>query len=119
LARLLLVFARFRGVSGDIEQASALSLDAAKLAEQIGLSGLRLAATVNLSSWATQFGDLRRSLDIVEQALRDVPTNPRVGSEHLGYSPYIWLVMNSVRLLAYMGRTAEADEALDRALALA
>jgi adenylate cyclase len=119
LARLLLVFARVRGISGDIEQASELSLEAAKIAEDLGVRGLRLAAAVNLASWATQFGDLSRSLDIVEHALSDVPTNPRVGSEHLGYSPYIWLVMNRGRLLTYMGRTVEADVAFDRALRLA
>src|SRR5581483_9933188 len=81
LARLLLVFARVRGVSGDVDAASVLSLEAGKLAERIGLRGLRLAAAVNLSTWATQFGDIRRSLEIVDDALRDRPTNPRVGAE--------------------------------------
>lgn len=119
LARLLLVFARVRGISGDVEQASELSLEAAKLAEHVGIRGLRLAAAVNLASWATQYGDLSRSLEIVDEALKDVPTNPRVGAEHLGYSPYIWLVMNRGRLLTYMGRTAEADDCFDRALRLA
>jgi class 3 adenylate cyclase/tetratricopeptide (TPR) repeat protein len=119
LARLLLVFARVRGISGDVAQASDLSREAARLAEEVGIRGLRLAAAVNLASWATQFGDLRRSLEIVEEALDDVPTNPRVGGEHLGYSPYIWLVMNRGRLLTYMGRCAEADETFDRALRLA
>jgi adenylate cyclase len=119
LARLLLVFARVRGISGDVAQASELSLEAAKLAEDVGLRGLRLAVAVNLASWATQFGDLTRSLEIVDDALRDAPTNPRVGAEHLGYSPYIWLVMNRGRLLTYMGRTSEADDAFDRALRLA
>jgi class 3 adenylate cyclase/tetratricopeptide (TPR) repeat protein len=119
LARLLLVFARYRGVSGDIAQASALSLEAGTIAQQVGLRGLRLAAAVNLSTWATQFGDLTRSLAIVEDALRDVPGNVRVGTEHLGYSPYIWLAMHRGRLLTYMGRTTDAHEALDRALDLA
>lgn len=119
LARLLLVFARVRGISGDVAQASELSLEAAKLADDVGLRGLRLAVAVNLASWATQFDELGRSLEIVDEALLDVPTNPRVGAEHLGYSPYIWLVMNRGRLLTYMGRAAEADEAFDRALRLA
>jgi tetratricopeptide (TPR) repeat protein len=43
----------------------------------------------------------------------------RVGAEHLGYSPYIWLAMQRGRVLTYMGRCAEAAEALDRGLALA
>jgi class 3 adenylate cyclase/tetratricopeptide (TPR) repeat protein len=119
LARLLLVFARVRGLSGDVDAASALSLEAGKLAERSGLRGLRLAAAVNLSTWATQFGDIRRSLEIVEDALRDIPTNLRVGAEHLGYSPYIWLAMHRGRLLTYMGRCDDAFEALNRALALA
>ena len=119
LARLLLVYARVRGISGDVEQASELSLEAARLAEEVGLRGLRLAVAVNLASWATQFGDLRRSLEIVEEALGDVPANARIGAEHLGYSPYVWLVMNRGRLLTYMGRCDEADEAFDRALRLA
>jgi tetratricopeptide (TPR) repeat protein len=80
---------------------------------------LRLAVAVNLASWATQFGDLRRSLEIVDEALADPPSNPKVGAEHLGYSPYIWLVMNRGRLLTYMGRCNEADEAFERALRLA
>jgi class 3 adenylate cyclase/tetratricopeptide (TPR) repeat protein len=119
LARLLLVFARVRGISGDVDQASELSIQAARLAERVGLRGLGLAASVNLASWATQSNDLRLSLEIVEGPLLDVPTNPRVGAEHLGYSPYIWLVMNRGRLLTYMGRCHEADEAFDRALRLA
>ncbi len=119
LARLLLVFARYRGVSGDVEQASALSLDAGKIAQHVGLRGLRLAAAVNLSTWATQFGDLTHSLSIIEDALRDPPNNVRVGAEHLGYSPYIWLAMHRGRLLTYMGRIADATDALDRALDLA
>jgi adenylate cyclase len=119
LARLLLVFARVRGVSGDVEAASALSLEAGKLAQRVGLRGLRLAAAVNLSTWATQFGDLGRSLEIIEQALVDIPTNLRVGAEHLGYSPYIWLTMHKGRLLTYMGRCDESFAALDRALVLA
>jgi class 3 adenylate cyclase/tetratricopeptide (TPR) repeat protein len=119
LARLLLVFARVRGISGDVAQASELSLEAARLAEEVGLRGLRLAAAVNLASWATQFGDLRRSLEIVDEALADPPSNPKVGAEHLGYSPFIWLVMNRGRLLTYMGRCAEADDSFDRALRLA
>jgi tetratricopeptide (TPR) repeat protein len=119
LARLLLVFARARGVSGDVDAASTLSLEAGKLAQRLGLRGLRLAAAVNLSTWATQFGDIRRSLEIVEEALRDVPTNLQVGAEHLGYSPYIWLAMHRGRLLTYMGRSDDAFEALDRALDLA
>jgi len=119
LARLLLVFARVRGVSGDVDAASVLSLEAGKLAERIGLRGLRLAAAVNLSTWATQFGDIRRSLEIVDDALRDRPTNPRVGAEHLGYSPYIWLSMHRGRILTYMGRCDEAFDALNRALTLA
>lgn len=119
LARLLLVFARYRGVSGDITQASVLSLEAGNIAQHVGLRGLRLAAAVNLSTWATQFGDLTRSLQIVEDALDDVPGSVRVGSEHLGYSPYIWLAMHRGRLLTYMGRVDEAQDALDRALDLA
>ena len=119
LARLLLVFARIRGISGDVAGASELSIEAAKLAEQVGLRGLRLAVAVNLASWATQFGDLRRSLEVVDEALRDVPPHVRLGAEHLGYSPYIWLVMNRGRLLAYMGRCDEADETLERASRLA
>jgi len=119
LARLLLVFARYRGLSGDITQASVLSLEAGNIAQHVGLRGLRLAAAVNLSTWATQFGDLTRSLQIVEDGLDDVPGSVRVGTEHLGYSPYIWLAMHRGRLLTYMGRTAEAQDALDRALDLA
>ena len=119
LARLLLVFARIRGISGDIAGASELSQEAARVAEQVGLRGLRLAVAVNLASWATQFGDLRRSLEVVEEALLDVPTNPRIGAEHLGYSPYIWLLMNRGRLLTYIGRCEEADDAFDRSLRLA
>jgi class 3 adenylate cyclase/tetratricopeptide (TPR) repeat protein len=119
LARLLLVFARNRGVSGDIAQASVLSLEAGNIAQHVGLRGLRLASAVNLSTWATRFGDLTRSLEIVDEGLDDVPGNVRVGAEHLGYSPYIWLAMHRGRLLSYMGRTAEAREALDRALDLA
>jgi adenylate cyclase len=118
LARLLLVFARVRGISGDVAGASELSTQAAKIAERVGLRGLRLAVAVNLASWATQFGDLRRSLEVVEDALREVPPNVRVGAEHLGYSPYIWLVMNRGRLLTYMGWTSEADEAFDRSFRL-
>src|SRR5207248_1145728 len=102
------------GVSGDIAQASFLSLEAGKIAQHVGLRGLRLASAVNLSTWATQFGDLTHSLSIIEDALRDVPGNVRVGAEHLGYSPYIWLAMHRGRLLTYMGRTNEAQEALDR-----
>ncbi len=119
LARLLLVFARFKGLSGDVTQAIDLSRDAAALAEQVGLRGLRLAAAVNLSSWATQDGDLRRALDITDRSMLDLPTNLRVGSEHLGYSPYIWLLMHRGRVLTYMGRCNEAFEALDRSLELA
>ena len=119
LARLLLVYARVRGISGDVDGASELSRQAAALADHVGLRGLRLAVAVNLASWATQFGDLRQSLEIVDEALQDVPTNPRVGAEHLGYSPYIWLVMNRGRLLTYMGRCEEADDAFERALRLA
>jgi class 3 adenylate cyclase/tetratricopeptide (TPR) repeat protein len=119
LARLLLVFARVRGISGDVAQASELSMEAAKLAERVGLRGLRLAVAVNLASWATQFGDLRRSLELVDDALRDVPPNVLVGSEHLGYSPYIWLLMNRGRLLTYMGWCFDADDAFDRSFRLA
>jgi class 3 adenylate cyclase/tetratricopeptide (TPR) repeat protein len=118
-ARLLLVFGRFRGLSGDVPQAIALSRDAARLAEGVGLRGLRLAAAVNLSSWATQDGDLRRALELADSGMRDRPTNVRVGAEHLGYSPYIWLAMQRGRVLNYMGRCAEAMEALDRAVELA
>jgi len=119
LARLFLVYARVRGNTGDVDAASMLSLEAGKLAQRVGLRGLRLAAAVNLSTWATQFGDIRRSLEIVEDALRDVPTNLRVGAEHLGYSPYIWLTMHRGRILTYIGRCDHASEALDRALRLA
>jgi class 3 adenylate cyclase/tetratricopeptide (TPR) repeat protein len=119
LARLLLVFARVRGIGGDITGASQLSLQAADIAEHVGLRGLRLAVAVNLASWSTQFGNLKRSLEIVDEALNDVPTNVRQGAEHLGYSPFIWLVMNRGRLLTYMNRLEEADEAFSRALHLA
>lgn len=119
LARLLLVFGRYRGLSGDVTQAIDLSREAARLADGVGLRGLRLAAAVNLSSWATQDGDLRRALEIVDRGLRDAPTNVRVGTEHLGYSPYIWLAMQRGRVLNYMGRCSEAAEALDRAVDLA
>ena len=119
LARLLLVFARFRGLSGDVTQAIELSREAAALAEQVGLRGLRLAAAVNLSSWATQDGDLRRALEITDRGMRDIPTNLRVGAEHLGYSPFIWLTMHHGRVLTYMGRCDDAAATLDRALELA
>ncbi len=119
LARLLLVFARFRGLTGDVTQAIDLSREAAVLAEQVGLRGLRLAAAVNLSSWATQDGDLRRALEITDRGIRDLPTNLRVGAEHLGYSPYIWLLMHRGRVLTYMAQCADADSTLDRSLELA
>jgi class 3 adenylate cyclase/tetratricopeptide (TPR) repeat protein len=118
LARLLLVFARFRGFSGNVTQAIELSRDAARMADTVGLRGLRLAAAVNLSQWASQDGDLRRALEICERALRDKPTNFRVGAEHLGFSPYIWLAMQRGRVLMHMGRFAEAADDLDRAVSL-
>jgi ATP/maltotriose-dependent transcriptional regulator MalT len=72
-----------------------------------------------LSAWYWQLGDLPRSLQVIEEAIRAVPGDLGVGAEHLGYSPYIWLVMNRGRLLPWLGRCAEAAEACDRAIELA
>ncbi|HVE93190.1 MAG TPA: hypothetical protein VNE62_12965, partial [Actinomycetota bacterium] len=119
LAQLLLVYARARGQAGAVEEALEHSLAAATLAERTGLRGLRMAAAVNLSIWHWQMGRLDESVQAADSALVRVPSDLRIGSEHLGYSPYIWLVMQRGRVLPWLGRFAEAERELDRAVGLA
>ncbi|HVE91884.1 MAG TPA: AAA family ATPase, partial [Actinomycetota bacterium] len=119
LAQLLLVYARARGQAGAVEEALEHSLAAATLAEQTGLRGLRMAAAVNLSIWHWQMGRLDESVQAADSALVRVPSDLRIGSEHLGSSPYIWQVMQRGRVLPWLGRFAEAERELDRAVGLA
>jgi class 3 adenylate cyclase/tetratricopeptide (TPR) repeat protein len=119
LARLLLVFARLRGQAGCVEEAVGYSVEAAALAEGAGWRGLRLAAAVNISHWCWQVARWQEALDAIDRSLADPPGNLRVGAEHLGYSPYIWLSMHRGRLLPWLGRLEEAAEALERAMRLA
>ena len=119
LARLLLVYGRLRTQVGDLEAAAELALEAAGLAERSGWVGLRLAAAVSVVARYWQMGETVEALRITDESLREAPGNLRIGAEHLGYSPYIWLVMNRGRMLPWLGRCTEASEANERAIVLA
>jgi class 3 adenylate cyclase/tetratricopeptide (TPR) repeat protein len=119
LARLLSGLAGLRGFAGEHHAQVELLQEALGLAEACGDFALEASLHQRLG-WAHGLaGNNREQLAWTERGLAFCGGDGRRAGRLSGFDTYVWLVAQRGRALAHRGRLAEAQEVLERALALA
>ena len=106
-------------VGGDSDGYMRYSLEAVRLADQTDDQGLQIAQRAFLGYGATFAGRLAEGLESCETACRTLPSDPALGVEFTGYSPFLGILMTRAWLLARLGRLDESTAVCDRAEGLA
>jgi adenylate cyclase len=106
-------------IAGSVEESAKWFEEAVRLADQTEDLGMKAALQSSLilaHVWAGRLGQAQTSVhELIEQTSADL----RLGSEILGYSPYIWAGFIEGTLLVRTGRLDDGAQAFDRALELA
>jgi len=111
---LLSGFGTLRLYSGAVSEGLDLLVDAARVADETGDPGLRVAVRYGLAFANLQTGRLRESLSAVDDGLRIAPEDLGLGTGLLGVSPHLMLSVNRAVALVWTGRPGEAERELDR-----
>jgi class 3 adenylate cyclase/tetratricopeptide (TPR) repeat protein len=111
------VYVGFSG--GDVTRYVSEAREAMRLAEASGDPVYRMVARQPLSQALYLAGSPAESLKLLEQDVANRPEDPLVGREILGLSPWIFAVMDRFWPLGFLGRLAEAQEALRQGTELA
>ncbi len=109
-------FARFSG--GAIEEAFIHISEAVRLADHSGNDLLRFLARAPLTLVLAVRGDLRGALAIADEEETLCGSDPDVGAQMLGFSPYGMTLVHRGLVLTLLGRLADAAQVLERAIAL-
>jgi adenylate cyclase len=118
-ARLLDGYATLKGLSGDFDEAIRHITRAIELAETVDDRGLQFALRQRLCWAHTYAGNHRDALQIAEDALEWSQGDLKLGTEVIGFSPYIYLRYLRGLVLQGLGRLEEAAQEADDALKLA
>ncbi len=119
LAGLYRAFALSTLVAGSVEESEKWLNAAVPLAERAGDEGMLAALQTSLilsHFWAGRLGEaLGTAQELVDRGSEKL----WVGSEILGYSPYLWARFVKGSLLVRMGHLNDAENEIERTLALA
>ena len=114
LARLVNAYGVLRSHFGSAEDFVEAAREATRLAEQTDDAGLGLATGTRLVIALIAAGDLRQALALSEQELARPPATLKLGSDILGYSPFLRLINLHGKLLIDLGRLDEGAVELER-----
>ena len=113
---LLGVYAMVRQQLGALREGLALAQEAARLADAGSDRVLHLAVRVSVTWALVQCGRLDEALVASDEAERLSGGDPEVGAGMLGFSPWGAVLPLRAAALAFLGRTAEATQAIERAI---
>ena len=119
LGGLYRAYALSRLVGGSANESAQLFEAAVRLAERAGDEAMQASLRTSLILSHTWSGRLDAALSDVEQLLAQTEDDLWLGSETLGYSPYLWAAFMQGVLRARTGRLGEAEREIARALELA
>jgi class 3 adenylate cyclase/tetratricopeptide (TPR) repeat protein len=119
LAMVGAIDAGLKGLHGEIEEGYQGALEADAIAERAGDPTLRLIIGPPIAYLGMLTGRLKETLAMLDRLIASPPADLMVGADLLYFSPYIWMLVNRGVLLCYLGRPAEAVEALEHALRIA
>jgi adenylate cyclase len=117
LTLLLAAYSRYAQLRGGLVEGHAAIREAAQLAEEIGDPGLEFFMLAGLAMATLVLGRLAEAERMIEAAVALAGGDSALGTGHLPINPHGQLLMWRAMLLAWMGRTAEARDQLDRAVA--
>ena len=106
-------------IAGSVNESARWFEEAVRLADQTDNLGMRAALQTSLilaHVWAGRLDAARSGVRELEQ---QTSADLRLGSEILGYSPYVWAAFMEGSLLVRTSQLEEAERAFDRALDLA
>jgi adenylate cyclase len=109
--------ARFSG--GAIEDGLSHLREAVRLADHSGNDLLRFLARAPLTLVLAVRGDLREALAIADEEETLCGSDPDVGAQMLGFSPYGMTLAHRGLVLTLLGHLADAAQVLERTIALA
>ena len=118
-ARAVSLDGRRRASGLSVARAVRHSLEATRRADQTEDQGLQIAQRAFLGFASTFAGRLVEGLESCETACRTLPSDPALGVEFAGHSPFLGILMTRAWLLARLGRLDEATAVCDRAEQLA
>jgi class 3 adenylate cyclase/tetratricopeptide (TPR) repeat protein len=119
LALLHVAYGSVRGAAGSVESGHRLTVEAARIAADADDPALRLAMRARLALAHFHVGRLADSLEVIELGLAESGDDVRLGTDLLGYSPFLTLVRLRGQVLGEIARLDEATTEIERAMALA
>ena len=120
LAALYGSYAGVLGIAGGYSDERVFySREAVRLADQTEDQSLQLAEFSYLAFACVLAGRLTEGIEVCETALQRLPSDPALGREFTGYSPWLGLLCAQAWLLSRLGRLEEAAAVCERAEHLA
>src|SRR5207247_9577207 len=104
LAVLTNAYGVVTGMGGDMEEYLHHTLEAARLAEQLGDAAVKLAVAVDLINSHYRIGHLKQAVAFADAALAQPPENVKLGSDLRGFSPYLLCMALRGQSLIEVGR---------------
>jgi adenylate cyclase len=96
------------GMAGDVKEYRQQTLEAARLADQLGDAAVKLAVAVDLI-WSHHLtGDLKQAVAFADAALAQRPEDLKLGSDLRGFSPYLLCMTLRGWSLIEVGRLRDA-----------
>jgi tetratricopeptide (TPR) repeat protein len=108
LAVLTNVYGVARGLAGDVKEYLQHTLEAARVAEQVGDAAVKLAVAVDLIYSHYLTGHLKQAVAFADAALAQPPENLKLGSDLRGFSPYLLCMVIRGMILIEVGRLRDA-----------
>jgi adenylate cyclase len=108
LAVLTNVYGVARGMAGDVEEYLQHTLEAGRLAEQVGDAAVNLAVAVDLIWSHYLTGHLKQAVAFADATLAEPPENLKLGSDLRGFSPYLLCMAVRGQNLIEVGRFRDA-----------
>jgi adenylate cyclase len=113
------IYGMFKLYSGDVRASLEAQEDALRRADQTADRALQLVTRAGLGLAYANAGRLSEALARADEAIELSQRDPDLGSDLIGYSPYLFVLGVRGIVYAEMGRYPEAERDLDRALGLA
>ncbi len=106
-------------IAGSVDESAGWFEKAVQLADQTDDLAMRAALQTSLILAHVWAGRLKQARAGVRELMQQTSADLRLGSEILGYSPYIWAAFMEGSLLVRTDHLDEAEQAFERALDLA
>jgi adenylate cyclase len=106
-------------IGGDWDEWVFYSREATRLADQTQDQALQLAESC-LLAWGCLFaGLLAEGIEVCDKACQRLPSDPALGAEFIGFSPFLGILCFQAQLLCRLGRLNEATAVCERVEPLA